>query len=558
MLISFLIYIFPLLSPILPSTSMHASTPLPSPSKGCPTLFYPPFPYSHYPSSPLHYHRIPPLKPAPLRSTLLPSPTQLSHTLSYPSLAPTPLRCPIISLASPTIPYPIPYLPLPYPHLGSPPLPSSPYSSLNSPPLRYPTLSSHLLPFPIYPLLASASHPTPSLPHYLTLPSATLSHHSLPSPYPLTWRTLPCHLPSPTPPISSPFSSPLGYPILPSRPYPTILSPFLPFPRTPSAPLPYLSSHLLPSPPLPTLAFPTIRSARIPSSPFSSPTLLYPHHTYPLIAYHTYPLPYHIPLGGLGAKKSSSLPYSWPHFPALLCPPLPYAVLPSPNPFLPSTPRHFLSLPSPQLPSPDPLHYSTPHSFPYPLLPSPISPTIPSPPFIPQLTYPTLQSPPSLSSLPPPLPYAPLSTLLYSPAPTLLYSPLYYPSLVSPPLPTYLPSHPYHTLAFPTLRSPHIRPLASPPIPSPPLSSPTLACPLPYHVPPDSPAPTLLYSPIYYSSIASLHYLPTLAPLSYPCIPYPPLPSHPLPSHPLPCPLPYPTISLRTSLGAEAFPSLPL
>ena len=38
-------------------------------------------------------------------------------------------------------------------------------------------------------------------------------------------------------------------------------------------------------------------------------------------------------------------------------------------------------------------------------------------------------------------------------------------------------------------------------------------------------------------------------------MPYPPLPLHPLHSHPLPCPLPYTTISIRTSLGAEMFPS---
>ena len=66
---------------------------------------------------------------------------------------------------------------------------------------------------------------------------------------------------------------------------------------------------------------------------------------------------------------------------------------PSPNPFLPSTPLHYLTLPSPQLPSPTPLHYSTP--TPFPTLSSHLlySPKIPSPPFIPQLTYPTLQSP---------------------------------------------------------------------------------------------------------------------------------------------------------------------
>ena len=94
--IVFDIYIFPLLSPTLSSTSMHASTPLPSPPLGCPTLFYPPFPYSHYPSSPLHYHRIP-----PLNSAALSFPT-LSYTLPFPRTPP--LRCPIIPLASSTYP----------------------------------------------------------------------------------------------------------------------------------------------------------------------------------------------------------------------------------------------------------------------------------------------------------------------------------------------------------------------------------------------------------------------------------------------------------------------
>ena len=192
MLISFLIYIFPLRSPTLPSTSIHASTLLASPPLGCHTLFYPPFPYSQYPSSPLHYHRIPPLISAPLRSTLLPSATQPSHTLSYPSLAPHPLRCPIIPLASPTIPYPLPYPPLPYPHLGYPPLPS----------LLFPQLSYAILPLiSSTPLPLLPSPPISAPPHNLTLPSPplsspTLCHHSLSSPYPLTWRTLSCHLPS--------------------------------------------------------------------------------------------------------------------------------------------------------------------------------------------------------------------------------------------------------------------------------------------------------------------------------------------------------------------------
>ena len=195
---------------------------------------------------------------------------------------------------------------------------------------------------------------------------------------------------------------------------------------------------------------------------------------------------------------------------------------------------------------PSPLHYST--------LPTPFLtlschllyfPTISSPPFIPQLTYPTLQSP-----LPNPLIFSPASPrLLYLPyctLPPLPYSPFYYPSLKSP---TYLPSHPYHTLAFPTLRSPHTRPLASPPLSSP-------IHPVPY---PTISLRTLTSLPYYtLPSTIPLHlsYLPTLTPLSYPCIPYPPLSSHPLPSHPLPCPLPCPIISLRTGLGSETFPSL--
>ena len=130
------------ISPPLPYHLLPCMHPLPFPPPplGWPTLFYPPFPYSHYPSSPIHYYRIPPLNSAPLRSTLLPSPTQPSH-IPYPSLAPPPLRCPIISPSllyhtlSPTYP------PLPYPHQGNPPLPSLP-----STPLPYAILPSHLIP----------------------------------------------------------------------------------------------------------------------------------------------------------------------------------------------------------------------------------------------------------------------------------------------------------------------------------------------------------------------------------------------------------------------------
>ena len=233
------------ISPPLPYHLLPCMHPLPFPPPplGWPTLFYPPFPYSHYPSSPIHYYRIPPLNSAPLRSTLLPSPTQPSH-IPYPSLAPLPSAALSYPLASSTIPYPL--LILHSPTLTKATLPYPPFLQLPSPTLSYPLISSH---------------------------------HSLLSPNPLTWRTLPCHLPSLIPPISSPFSPPLGYPFLPSRPYPTILSHFLPFPRTPSAPLPYLSSHLLPSPILPTLVF---RSTHISSSLVSYSAL--PSHPLPYIS----------------------------------------------------------------------------------------------------------------------------------------------------------------------------------------------------------------------------------------------------------------------------------
>ena len=181
---------------------MHASTPLPSTRLPLPILLSlsllsqpllsPTLP-SH-PSSQLHT----------LRSTLLPSPTQPSH-ISYPSLAPPPLRCPIIPLASSAIPCPILHSPrqlsLRLPTLPSTPLPYAILPSHFMYSLSPSTLSSHQ--FPTLP------HPTPSLPHYLTLPlpSSPPSQHSLPSPYPLTWNTLICHLPSPT--LPSPPLSPL-------------------------------------------------------------------------------------------------------------------------------------------------------------------------------------------------------------------------------------------------------------------------------------------------------------------------------------------------------------
>ena len=182
--------------------------------------------------------------------------------------------------------------------------------------------------------------------------------------------------------------------------------------------------------------------------------------------------------------------------------------------------------------------------------------------------YPTLQSPlpsPSLSSLPLPSPWLLYSTLLYSPAHTLLYSPLCYLSLASPPLPTYLLSHPYHTLAFPTLRSPHTRPLA--PLPSPLTPYPTLSPTLPYSSGLYRSYPTIL-SPL----LIFLHLLPYLP--TYPRTPILPLhflSSAPLASFPSPAPtLPYHSppdrsrgrnVSFPTSLGylnpSLLYPPLP-
>ena len=181
----------------------------------------------------------------------------------------------------------------------------------------------------------------------------------------------------------------------------------LTYPRTSSPPLSYLPSYSLPSAPLA-------------SPPLSSPTLLYP-----LIPYHTYPLPYHIPLGGLGVEKSPSLPYSRQPYPALVCPPVPNAILPSPYPFLPSTPLPYFTLPSPHLLSPTPLHYSTlPHSFHYPLLSSPILSHHPILSLYPSADVPTLQSP---------LP-SPICVISSSPSHPLGYP--IYPTLLSHPYPT--------------------------------------------------------------------------------------------------------------------------
>ena len=226
---------------------MHASTPLPSPPLGCPIIFYPPFPYSHYPSSPLNYHRIPPLNSAPLRSTLLPL---LPNPLIYPTIPSHP--SPPLPYHTPSLLYHTlsPYLsstPLPSPRQPSPTLPTLPSTPLPSPTLSYPLISS--TPFPHLPSPRISSpplpYPTTLLSRSPPLPSAPLSHHSLLSTNPLTWRTLSCHLPPPTPPISSP---PLGHPFYP--PSPTLLYSPISYPSlaTPSAPLPYLSSHLLPFP----------------------------------------------------------------------------------------------------------------------------------------------------------------------------------------------------------------------------------------------------------------------------------------------------------------------
>ena len=172
-----------------------------------------------------------------------------------------------------------------------------------------------------------------------------------------------------------------------------------------------------------------------------------------------------------------------------------------------------------------------PHSFLYPLLPSPILSHHPIHPLNPSADVPYLQSPlphpshlfPSLLS--PRLPYLSYSTLPPLPYPTIISPLLPFPRIPSP---TYLPTFP-RTRIIP-LHSLPSAPLL--PIPSPPLSSPTLPCPLPYHIPPDSshPNPTVLSLLLLFPRIPSPTYLPTLAPLSYPCIPYSPLPSHPLPS----------------------------
>ena len=287
----------------------------------------------------------------------------------------------------------------------------------------------------------------------------------------------------------------------------------------------------------------------LPSAPLASPPLSSPTILYPLIPYHTHPLPSHplpyisstlpYPSGRSRGEKSPSLPSSRLPYPALLCPPLPFTILPSSNPFLPSTPIHYLTLPyPPPLLSSFPLHYFTlPHSFPYPLLPSPILSHHPILSFYPSADVPTLQSPlPHPSHLSPslhPLGYPIYPTLLSRPCPALPYYNLPSTTFTRIPYPTYLPAFP-RTPVIPCIPYPPVPSYPSPLITSPPLSSPTLTCPLHYHIPPDSPAPTLLYSPFYYSSLASPP-LPT-----YPRTPI--LPLHSLPSAPLACPPLSPTL----------------
>ena len=402
------VHIFPLLCPTLPSISMHASTPLPSPLLGCCTYSILPFPTLT--TLPLPYTTIASLLATPhpqLHSPSLSYPTLSS--LSYPSLAPPPLRCPVIPLASPTIPYPFPYLPLPYPHH------SPPYSSLNSPPLCYPPF--HLLPFPINPLLSSAPHPTLTLHHYLVLPSPLPLFTPLPLSPHLTYPTLQSPLPNPSHLLPSPR---LPYCTLP--PYPTVPFPTLPSHPLCSSPLPTLVPPPLSYPTYPRIPYHPLRSH--PSRPLPSPYL--PSHPLPHLSS---TLPY---LGGLRAERSPSFPildfliqpYSALHYPMLS-----YPLLTLSSHLLSITLPYPLSSP----PYPTALLYP-PHSFPYTLplfhpLPFSLSwCTLPS-----NLPSPSLISSPRLG----------YPTLLSNPYPTILSPLLPFPRILSPTyLPTYLPSHP--------------------------------------------------------------------------------------------------------------------
>ena len=297
--------------------------------------------------------------------------------------------------------------------------------------------------------------------------------------------------------------------------------------------LPY-HNHSLPYHTLsPTLSSTPQSSPRLPSPRYSSlnsPPLCYltlPSH---LLPFPIYPLYASAPHPFLTPLPYSPLPSPTIHSPPLiLSPDVPYPAISPPQP-LPSPP-----LSPPWLPScPYPTILCPFLSFPRtPLLCSPTCPpTIPSTPFIPQLTY-------LPSNLPSPIPLIPSP-----PSPRLIYLPYSIlpslPALLSPllpfpciPSPTYLPS--LVPLSYPYI--PYPAPLT--PVPLHPLSSSTLPYPLPYHIPPDSPAPTLLYcrNPLYYSSLASPTYLLSHP---YPTLAFPNLSSlTSLPSYPLPCPLPY-------------------
>ena len=170
-----------------------------------------------------------------------------------------------------------------------------------------------------------------------------------------------------------------------------------------------------------------------------------------------------------------------------------------------------------------PLCYPILLSHPYPTILSHLLPfpRIPSPTFLHSHPCHTLAFPTLYPALPYPWTLQPL---------THLYSPLYYPSLASPPLPTYPCTHilPLHSVPF--------APLAS-------LPSHLLSCPLPYHIPPDRSRgrnvsyptslgylnPCLLYPPLLSQHPHTLCY-PSTACLSTP------LPLHPIHSAHLPCP----------------------
>ena len=125
----FYIYIFPLLSPTLPSTSyIH---PLPFPPLPKATIPYSTLPFPTLTTPPLPYTTT-----AYLLSTPHPSPPLHSSSLSYPTLSYTILSIP--RTPSPPLPYHTPSLPyhtlsptlsstpLPSPRLPSPPLPALP------------------------------------------------------------------------------------------------------------------------------------------------------------------------------------------------------------------------------------------------------------------------------------------------------------------------------------------------------------------------------------------------------------------------------------------------